>query len=90
MARPKGSKNKKTIAALSENLDEQIEMIKEEIEQLTADLKAKKAELKALAKAKEEQLRLEAERKAEEDKAAIMAAVEASGKSVEEILEFLK
>ena len=83
MPRPKGSKNKKTISQILpvENIDEKIAAVEAEIEKLTADLKAKKTELKDLLKAKEI---------AVEDKAAILAAVESSGKSIEEILEFLK
>ena len=46
--------------------------------------------IKQLVKLKAEAERVAAEKKAEEDKAAILAAVEASGKSVEEILELLK
>lgn len=89
MPRPKGSKNKKT-AAVIENIDEKIETVSAEIEQLAAETKAKKAELKELMKVKEAQLKEAAEKKAAEDKAAILAAVEASGKTVEEILDLLK
>ena len=53
-------------------------------------LKTKKAELKDLMKTKEAQMKEAAEKKAEEDKAIILAAIEASGKSVEEILNLLK
>ena len=92
MPRPKGSKNKKTISQILpvENIDEKIAAVEAEIEKLTADLKAKKTELKDLLKAKEIAVKAAAEKKAEEDKAAILAAVESSGKSIEEILEFLK
>ena len=61
-----------------------------EIEKLDRRPESKKSELKELAKAKESALKVAAEKKAAEDKAAILAAVEASGKSVEEILEMLK
>ena len=70
--------------------DEKIEAVSEEIEQLAAETKAKKAELRELMKVKEAQLKEAAEKKAAEDKAAILAAVEASGKTVEEILDLLK
>ena len=94
MPRPKGSRNRKAAGAEAEYSVEQIEAAiaaaEAEIGQLAESLKAKKAELKALISSKEEALRVEAERKAEEDKAKIMAAVQASGKSLEEILEFLK
>ena len=61
------------------SIDEKIEKIKTEIESLNAEIKEKKAELKELEK-----------EKAEENKMKILAAVEESGKSVEEILELLK
>jgi len=88
MPRPKGSKNKKTV--IVENIDEKIAAAEKEIVELTDALKAKKAELKDLVKAKAESAKIAAAKKAEEDKATILAAVEKSGKSVEEILEMLK
>ena len=88
MPRPKGSKNKKV--TIIENVDEQIAAVESEISELAATLKAKKSELKELGKAKAEAARIAAEKKAEEDKAAILAAFEKSGKSVEEILDMLK
>ena len=97
MPRPKGSKNKKTAAVNSpdinisiDSLDEQIKATEAEIESMTASLKNKKAELKALIKAKEKAEKLAAEQKAEEDKIRILDAVAASGKSIDEILEMLK
>ncbi len=92
MPRPKGSKNKKTISQILpvENIDEKIAAVEAEIEKLTVDLKTKKNELKDLLKAKEIAAKAAAEKKAAEDKAAILAAVESSGKTIEEILEFLK
>ena len=57
MPRPKGSKNKKTAAVNTpdinisvESLDEQIKATEAEIESMTASLKDKKAELKKLNK----------------------------------------
>ena len=88
MPRPKGSKNKKTV--IVENIDEKIAAAEKEIAELTDTLKTKKAELKDLVKAKAESAKIAAAKKAEEDKATILAAVEKSGKSVEEILEMLK
>lgn len=73
-----------------ESIESRITATEAAIETLTADLKAKKAELKELNKLKAEAEKATAERKAEEDKKAILAAVEASGKSLEEILELLK
>ena len=97
MPRPKGSKNKKTAAVNTpdinisiDSLDEQIKATEAEIESMTASLKDKKAELKKLNKAKEKAEKLAAEQKAEEDKIRILDAVAASGKSIDEILEMLK
>ena len=92
MPRPKGSKNKKVFEQVEsiETIDERIAAAEAAIASLTEELKAKKAELKRYQKMKEEAERIAAEKKAEEDRAAILAAVEASGKSVEEILELLK
>ncbi len=58
---------------------EKINAVKAEIETLTAQLKEKKAELK----------KLEAEQ-AEEDKAKLLEAFAASGKSVDEVVAWLK
>ena len=92
MPRPKGSKNKKAFEQMEsiEVIDERIAEAETAIASLTEELKAKKAELKQYQKMKEDAERIAAEKKAEEDKAAILAAVEASGKSLEEILELLK
>ena len=92
MPRPKGSKNKKAFEQMEsiENIDERIAATEAAIASLSEELKAKKAELKRYQKMKEEAERIAAEKKVEEDRAAILAAVEASGKSVEEILELLK
>ena len=92
MPRPKGSKNKKAFEQMEsiENIDERIAATEAAIASLIEELKAKKAELKRYQKMKEDAERIAAEKKVEEDRAAILAAVEASGKSVEEILELLK
>jgi septal ring factor EnvC (AmiA/AmiB activator) len=91
MPRPKGSKNKKKTIELSvDNFDEKISSVENEISMLTDQLKTKKAELKNLLKAKEADLAAKAAQKAEEEKAAIIAAVEQSGKSVDEILSMIK
>ena len=97
MPRPKGSKNKKTAATNTmeinisiESLDEQIKTTEAEIESMTASLKDKKAELKALLKKKDKAEKAAAEKKAEEEKARLLEAVAASGKSIDEILEMLK
>ena len=67
-------------------VDQKIAPVEAEIEQLTNQLKSRKSKLKQLAKDKV----AAAERKAEEDKKAILDAVAASGKSVNEILEMLR
>ena len=95
MPRPKGSKNRKTVekaakAVVTENLDEKLAAVQAEIDEISAQLKAKKAELKKLTQAKAEAEKAEAAKKAEEAKAAILEAVAASGKSVDEILDMLK
>ena len=92
MPRPKGSKNKKAFEQVEsiETIDERIAAAETAIASLSEELKAKKAELKRYQKMKEDAERISAEKKAEADRAAILAAVEASGKSVEEILELLK
>ena len=87
MPRPKGSKNRKT--RIIEDVDEKIAAAQREIGRLTAELKARKAELRALNRAKQNAEKAAAARKAEEDKKAILAAAEASGRTVEEILAFL-
>lgn len=84
---PRGKK--KTIPVV-ENIDEKIAAVEDEIASLTETLKAKKAERKELAKAKLEADKAAALKKAEEEKEAILAAVAASGKTVDEILDMLK
>ncbi len=88
MPRPKGSKNKKPL--LVENVDEKLAVTQREIAELTEALRAKRTELKALNKAKAESARIAAAKKAEEDRAAILSAVERSGKSLAEVLELLQ
>ena len=61
------------------NITEKIEAVKVEIEKLSTQLKEKKAELK----------KLEAEQ-AEEDKAKLLEAFAASGKSADEVIAWLK
>ena len=87
MPRPKGSKNKVTVTA---PVDERIAAVEQEIEELNAALKAKKKELRVLEKEREKEAKIAAEKKAKEDKEKIDAAIAASGKTVEEILELLK
>ena len=91
MPRPKGSKNRKSITLDSaEVIEEKIAAAEASIDQLSADLKARKSELKDLLKEREAALKAAAEKKAAEDQAAILAALEKSGKTVQEILDFLK
>lgn len=80
MPRPKGSKNKKTEATMTvEEYGAKIVEAEAEIEELGEKLKAKKAELKELVKLKAQAEAVAAKKKAEEDKAAILEAVEKSG-----------
>lgn len=93
MPRKPGSKNKPKVEApilTAEEIDNKMSTLQSEIDELGESIKAKKAELKQLAKDKEAAVVAAAEKKAEEDKKAILDAVAASGKSVEEILELLK
>ena len=96
MPRPKGSKNRvKTAEAVNtvlapEEIGKKIDEINAEIGKLGEEIKAKKAELKKLMQAKADMEKAAAEKLAQENKARILAAVEASGKSVDEILELLK
>ena len=70
--------------------DMTLDEINAEIGKLSDEIKVKKAELKKLMKAKADMEKAAAEKKAQENKARILAAVEASGKSVDEILALLK
>ena len=90
MPRPKGSKNKKAIAFSMEDVESKIAAVQAEIDDLGAQLKAKKAELKTLTKEKAAAEKAAAAKKLEEDKDRIMAAVEKSGMTVDEILELFK
>ena len=73
MPRPKGSRNKPVLTT-----DERIAQAAAEIESLQEQIKAKKAELKQLN-----------DEKAEENQKRLMAAVLASGKTVDEIIEMI-
>lgn len=73
-----------------DGIDNKIVELEAEIKDLDGKLKEKKAELKALKKTKVAAEKVAAKKKVKEDQAAILAAVEASGKSVDEVLELLK
>ena len=90
MPRAKGSKNKKSKVVIPANLEEQIEKANAEIEEIGAKLKEKKAALKKLLKVIAEADKQAAEKKLEEDSKVILAALEKSEKSMDEILNFLK
>ena len=66
-------RGKKTI--IPENIEEKIAEVEKELADLTAKAKAKKVELKKLVKAKEQALKVAAEKKAAEDKEKLMKAV---------------
>lgn len=82
---------KKTI---QESIEEKIARLNAEIEELNASLKEKKKELKKTIRDKEKEERIAAEKKAEEDKAklveAVQSAVNNGEKTIDEILDFLK
>ena len=91
MPRPKGSKNKKTIsqsAAVAVPVIENIDQITKKITAVEAEIAAIGEQLKAKKEAKEEAEA--AAKKAEEDKNKVLEAFQASGKSVEELVAFLK
>ena len=90
MPRPKGSKNKKIVDDIFENIDEKIAETEAAIATLTKELKAKKTELKVLIKAKAEADKKAAEKKAEEDKEKLLKAFETCGKSVEDVISMLQ
>ena len=73
MPRAKGSRNKPVLT-----LDERIAQVTAEIESLQEQIKEKKADLKQLN-----------DEKAEEDQKRLMAAVTASGRTVDEIIEMI-
>ena len=74
---------------LVERLSAQIESKEEEIQNLEASLKDRKTELKALLKAKVKAEKEKEAAKAAEEKKKLVEAVMSSGRSMEEILEFL-
>ena len=73
MPRPKGSRNKPVLT-----INERIAQVTAEIESLQEQIKEKKAELKQLN-----------DEKAEEDQKRLMAAVLASGKTIDEIIALI-
>ena len=87
MPRPKGSRNR--AKTLVENVDEKLADTDREISRLNAALKTARAERRALVRAKQNADALAAARKAEADQRALLAAVEASGKSIDEVLAML-
>ena len=74
---------------LVERLSAQIEAKEEEIREIEAALKGRKAELKELLKAKVKAEKEKEMAKAAEEKKKLVEAVMSSGRSMEEILEFL-
>ena len=74
---------------LVERLSAQIESKEEEIKELEESLKGRKAELKELLKAKGKAEKEKEMAKAAEEKKKLVEAVMNSGRSMEEILEFL-
>ena len=87
MLSPKGSKNQ---AKPIENVDEKIAAVEAEIADLQERKKEKKAELRKLNKVKEKADKIAAAKQAEEDRKKLLEAIEKSGKSIDEVMEFLK
>ena len=87
---PRGRKKK---VEFIENIDERIAAVTNELEDLKVQIKGKKQELKNLIKAKADNERIAAEKKAAEEKekviAAVTSAIEKGEKTVEEILDYL-
>ena len=75
---------------LVEKIGAQIEAKEEEIKEIEAALKDRKAELKELLKAKAKAEKEKEAAKEAEEKKKLVEAVMNSGRSMEEILEFLK
>lgn len=92
MPRPKGSKNKpKTETTLTvDQLNEQISTTEAEITALTEQLKGKKAALKSLTKEREVAEKAAAEARDAEQKAKLLEAVSASGKSIDEVIALIQ
>ena len=74
---------------LVEKIGAQISMKEEEIKELEESLKGRKAELKELLKAKGKAEKEKEKVKEAEEKKKLVEAVMSSGRSMEEILEFL-
>ena len=74
---------------LVEKIGAQIEAKEEEIREIEESLKGRKAELKALLKAKAKAEKEKEKVKEAEEKKKLVEAVMSSGRSMEEILEFL-
>ena len=86
-------RGKKRNVEFIENIDEKITVVSNELEDLKVQIKDKKQELKKLIKAKADNERIAAEKKAAEEKekviAAVTSAIEKGEKTVDEILEYL-
>ena len=83
-------RGRKKAVAEAVSIEEKIAAIDTEIASLTETLKAKNAERKALIKEQKKEAKAALKAKAAEDKKLIVQAVANSGKSLEEVLAFLK
>ena len=96
MPRPKGSKNKPKnnvnteVTLTVDQLNEQIAATEQEITTLTEQLKEKKAALKELTKERATAEKAAAEAKEAEQKAKLLEAVAASGKSIDEVIALIQ
>ena len=77
-------------AEKTESVEEKIKEKLDKIKEVEGTLKELKAELKVLKKAKEKAEKEKAALAEAEQKKELMAALEKSGKTLEEVLEFLK
>ena len=91
MPRPKGSKNKpKEMSKTTISTEKNIEIVTKEIQDLTQKLRDSKKKLKALQKLQIKEQKEAEKRKSEENNKQLLDAIAKSGKSMEELLEFLK
>ena len=89
MPRPKGSKNKKATELDLEVINAKISSLSEEISELSSSLAAKKKQLTSLKRDRTKAEQFAEVKKENEERNKLMHAIEASGKSVDEVLAML-
>ena len=93
MARTKGSKNKKKSELVYNTVaevDARLEQLSSEIDELSNTLKSRKTEMKELVKTRASIEAAEAEARAEAAKQELIAVIEESGKSYEDVIRMIK